>query len=60
MLDFRWFLALFWLKKDSESFTHIESNQNHESLCNSYYPSEDSGLTIPITKNIIRPWFNYD
>ena len=22
------------------------------------YPSADSGLTIPITKNIIRPWFH--
>ena len=21
------------------------------------YPSDDSGLTIPITNNIIRPWF---
>ena len=24
------------------------------------YPSSDSGLSIPITKGIIRPWFNYD
>ena len=24
---------------------------------NCSYPSVDSGLTIPITKNIIRPWF---
>ncbi len=22
-----------------------------------FYPSADSGLTIPITKDIIRPWF---
>ena len=33
-------------------------NNNREEITNiSRYPSNDSGLTIPITKNNIRSWF---
>ena len=34
------------------------SNSKVETITsNCSYPSVDSGLTIPITKNFIRPWF---
>jgi len=36
-------------------------NRNLEIRTNdSIYPSFDSGLTIPITKDIIRPWFSQE
>jgi len=33
-------------------------NKIDSKTTNSSHPSADSGLTIPISKNIIRPWFN--
>ena len=46
-----------------------ENNYNNSSVsdnkqikvinCNSINPSIDSGLTVPITKGMIRPWFEY-
>ena len=32
-------------------------NNNDARIINDTYPSVDSGLTIPITKKNIRPWF---
>ena len=38
--------------------TYKLANSKYETLESNYAdPSLDSGLTIPITKNIIRPWF---
>ena len=41
---------------------YIESSElvkkNDVKMTESSYPSMDSGLTIPISKDTIRPWFN--
>tara|TARA_Y100001968_G_C19223756_1_gene651047 strand:- start:66 stop:404 length:339 start_codon:yes stop_codon:yes gene_type:complete len=42
--------------KDSKSYK-LENNKNEINNTKSNHPSIDSGLTIPITKNVIRPWF---
>ncbi len=41
----------------SEKFNLI-INKNYEFNTELPCPSIDSGLTIPITKNTIRPWFD--
>ena len=41
----------------SNSFSKKVNNKFEKRTTTITYPSVDSGLTIPITKNIIRPWF---
>ena len=40
----------------SESFKLVD-NKSEVKTTDFHYPSVDSGLTIPISKNNIRPWF---
>jgi len=35
----------------------LVDNKSDEKTTELYYPSDDSGLTIPISKRTIRPWF---
>ena len=36
----------------------VVSNNVEVKTCDCLYPSADSGLTIPLSKNNIRPWFD--
>tara|TARA_B100000579_G_scaffold296269_1_gene246387 strand:+ start:452 stop:793 length:342 start_codon:yes stop_codon:yes gene_type:complete len=36
----------------------LVNNKSYEKNTEISYPSNDSGLTIPISKDIIRPWFD--
>lgn len=48
---------------DNNSYLNFseEVENNYEVITtNCIYPSTDSGLTIPITENYIRPWFGID
>ena len=45
-----------WTETNYSSFS--KSVNKYELITNNCtYPSLDSGLTLPITKNNIRPWF---
>ena len=37
--------------------SNAHNNKYEIGTSNCTHPSTDSGLTVPITKNIIRPWF---
>ena len=47
-----------WDENNHSDFSELANNkiQIRKTSCN--YLSSDSGLTIPITENIIRPWFS--
>ena len=46
-----------WDETNYSSFSKMVNK--YEAITTSCsYPSVDSGLTMPITKNIIRPWFD--
>tara|TARA_B100000965_G_C18990744_1_gene498126 strand:- start:156 stop:494 length:339 start_codon:yes stop_codon:yes gene_type:complete len=42
--------------KNEESYEEFHSEGDNKNI-EFTYPSHDSGLTIPISKNRIRPWF---
>ena len=46
-----------WDQNNHYNPSKLSNNKGEKKTTNSSYPSADSGLTIPITKNIIRPWF---
>tara|TARA_B100000579_G_C22684104_1_gene781741 strand:- start:184 stop:522 length:339 start_codon:yes stop_codon:yes gene_type:complete len=46
-----------WDDKNSSKLSESINKKLKTITTNIVYPSIDSGLTIPITKNIIRPWF---
>ena len=46
-----------WDNTNYSSFSKIGKNKYEVRTTNCKDPSVDSGLTIPITENIIRPWF---
>ena len=45
------------LNKKTRKITSI-NNKSDVDTTDFYYPSTDSGLTIPINETTIRPWFN--
>ena len=45
---------------NDDNFSEVSKPIKSEIELKCTYPSEDSGLTIPITKNKIRSWFNND
>ena len=46
-----------WDENNTSKYSKLTNNKDIKRIKNNEYPSTDSGLTIPITKNIIRPWF---
>ncbi len=46
-----------WSEIDYSIFSKSVNNKYELITTNCIYPSLDSGLTIPITEKIIRPWF---
>ncbi len=46
-----------WVDNNHSTSEELVDKKSEIDLLNLTYPSIDSGLTIPITKNIIRPWF---
>ena len=49
-----------WDKKNHVESSQLVENKSDLQFTNFSHPSIDSGLTIPITKNTIRPWFEND
>ena len=47
-----------WNEINHVKSSRLVNNKGHAKTTKFFYPSIDSGLTIPITKNSIRPWFN--
>ena len=47
-----------WDEINYSSFSKIVNNEYEVISSNCTFLSIDSGLTIPMTQNIIRPWFN--
>ena len=47
-----------WGEMNYLESSKLVDNKNDFKTSELSYPSIDSGLTIPITKNTIRPWFN--
>ena len=47
-----------WTETAYSSFSKPVKNKYELITTNCNHPSFDSGLTIPITKNNIRPWFS--
>ena len=47
-----------WDENDCSNFSKLADNKRVVTINGCVHPSIDSGLTIPITKNIIRPWFS--
>ena len=47
-----------WDETNYSSFSKMVNNKYEAITNNCPHPSVDSGLTMPITKNIIRPWFD--
>ena len=46
-----------WYENNYLISSNLVNNQSKKITSNCIEASFDSGLTIPITKNIIRPWF---
>ncbi len=46
-----------WNENNCSDFSKSIKNKSEIITTKSTYPSIDSGLTIPISKNYIRPWF---
>ena len=46
-----------WVGKNQFDHSKQVNSKNEISTTKFTYPSDDSGLTIPITQNTIRPWF---
>ena len=46
-----------WNEINDSTSSKLVNSKYKKRTTNCNYPSFDSGLTIPITKNIIRPWF---
>ena len=42
---------------DHEECSKLVNNKDDVKTTNFHHPSNDSGLTIPISENTIRPWF---
>ena len=49
-----------WDNNSYPIFSEEVENKYEIITTNCIYPSTDSGLTIPITENHIRPWFGID
>ena len=47
-----------WDKTNFLETNNLVVNKTIERNLELSYPSSDSGLTVPICKNTIRPWFN--
>tara|TARA_B100000945_G_C20229964_1_gene524819 strand:- start:6 stop:362 length:357 start_codon:yes stop_codon:yes gene_type:complete len=47
-----------WNEKNHSNYSKVVNNKSEISTTKIDNPSEDSGLTIPITKKNIRPWFS--
>ena len=46
-----------WNEIDSSNSSKLVNSKCAIRTTNCKHPSVDSGLTIPITENIVRPWF---
>ena len=46
-----------WVENNQSDSSKLVDSKCEIRNTNFSYPSIDSGLTIPITKNFIRPWF---
>ena len=46
-----------WDGRNYSESSKLVDNKSDVKRTDFYYPSVDSGLTIPISKNNIRPWF---
>ena len=46
-----------WDEINYTEFPELVNNKSDKKTTNFYYPSIDSGLTIPISEKTIRPWF---
>ncbi len=49
-----------WCEINSSNSSESDNKMVHIKTTNFTYLSSDSGLTIPMTKNPIRPWFESD
>ena len=47
-----------WDDRNYIESSKLVDNKSHVRTAEFFHPSTDSGLTIPISKNTIRPWFN--
>ena len=47
-----------WIENNYSNSSTLVNSKGEIRTTNYTHPSDDSGLTIPITKNIIRPWFS--
>ena len=47
-----------WDEINFRESSELVNNKSDVETTNFSHPSIDSGLTIPISKNTIRPWFN--
>ena len=46
-----------WSEINYVESSKLVNNKNYIKTTDLFHPSTDSGLTIPISKNTIRPWF---
>tara|TARA_B100000945_G_C20083757_1_gene458004 strand:+ start:137 stop:475 length:339 start_codon:yes stop_codon:yes gene_type:complete len=49
-----------WNERNYLELSKLTTNKSVLKKTEFSYPSSDSGLTIPISENTIRPWFNKD
>ena len=47
-----------WEEDNNSDLSKLVAKKSEIKISNLSHPSEDSGLTIPITKNVIRPWID--
>ena len=47
-----------WVEVKHVGYNKLVDNKGDERITDFSHPSKDSGLTIPICKNTIRPWFD--
>tara|TARA_Y100001968_G_scaffold134188_1_gene122448 strand:+ start:137 stop:475 length:339 start_codon:yes stop_codon:yes gene_type:complete len=47
-----------WNERNNSDVYKLNNNKSKIRLTKCTHPSVDSGLTIPITKKTIRPWFS--
>ena len=47
-----------WNENNYSNLPELVNNKDKERTTLNTYPSSDSGLTIPISKDNIRPWFD--
>ena len=47
-----------WDERNYLELSKLTNNKSNVKTTGFTHPSTDSGLTIPISKNTIRPWFN--